>query len=389
MANNGDHDHLPSASPRIRAQRAIRQAGKIPKRVGAPPRAPVSTLSGARADKMGGGLTRALTGCSVPARAQKRARRVRRRPSESGSRGAVELTACHMSLTTHADETLLRIAGSLSDAKSLLCFALACTRVGARTVSAGICARDPPGCRTFSRQHPAATEMWSLADEAARRWLRGRSEIEHDWTPRRGCESWMGLMSEVQHLRAPPSFSRVCRGIRVKAEAGGYVVIKKDTWADGHATRTAASTVVMRAGRHFVQFHLRDGIANAASTCVGVVRPSWNVEKGHNAQYTRGNCFVRCADGKAFPGFRDWPGMAMLSSTAGDRIGLLLDLDRGEMVVYKNGAPLGIMAAGLSGEYCWAVATAGTNSYIHYGILRLEGAPVPLPLGESLAPFRN
>ena len=348
-------------------------------------------------------MTRALTGCSVQARAQKR--RVRR-PSESSSHGVVacrELNiACHMSLSRCTDETLLHIACSLSDANSLLCFALACTRVGARTVCAGICARDAPGCRPFSRQQPAATEMWSLADEAARQWLRGRSDIEHEWTPRRGCESWMGLMNEVQRLRAPPRFGRVCRGIRVKVEAGGHVVIKNYTWAgDGNATRTAASTVVMRAGRHFVQFHLREGVTNAATTCLGVVRPSWNVETGYNAQYKRGNCFIRCADGKVFPGYRDWPGMPMMAFAAGDRIGLLLDLDRGEMIVYKNNTPLGIMAAELSGEYCWAVATAGTYSYkwdlqpaalssdAPLGILRLAGAPVPLPLGESLAPFRN
>ena len=44
-----------------------------------------------------------------------------------------------------------------------------------------------------------------------------------------------------------------------------------------------------------------------------------------------------------------------------DRIGMLLDLDRGSMTVYKNGERLGVMQAGashlcvLSGEYVWAV----------------------------------
>ena len=31
------------------------------------------------------------------------------------------------------------------------------------------------------------------------------------------------------------------------------------------------------------------------------------------------------------------------------------DLDQGSMTVYKNDERLGVMATGLSGEYCWAV----------------------------------
>ena len=148
-----------------------------------------------------------------------------------------------------------------------------------------------------------------------------------------------------------------------------------------------------------MQFRLRDDAQSARTTCVGVVRPNWNVETGYNAQYTRGHCFFRCADGKAFPGCRDWSGMPALSTCAADCIGLLLDLDRGEMLVYKNGALLGVMATGLTGEYCWAVATAGRGvpySYPHApppiagdGILRLEPAPVPSSSGESLEVFRS
>ena len=91
----------------------------------------------------------------------------------------------------------------------------------------------------------------------------------------------------------------------------------------------------------------------------------------------------------------------MSAATVGDCIGLLLDLDRGEMLVYKNGAPLGVMATGLSGEYCWAVATAGKSVPYPYpnappptvdespGILRLEPATMPSRLGESLEAFRG
>ena len=35
---------------------------------------------------------------------------------------------------------------------------------------------------------------------------------------------------------------------------------------------------------------------------------------------------------------------------------MLLDLDQGSMTVYKSVQRLGVMATGLSGEYCWAVS---------------------------------
>jgi len=56
----------------------------------------------------------------------------------------------------------------------------------------------------------------------------------------------------------------------------------------------------------------------------------------------------------------------------GDRIGLLLDLDQGSMTVYKNDERLGVMATGLSGEYCWAVLLGDRNDSA-----RIEAAAIP------------
>jgi hypothetical protein len=39
--------------------------------------------------------------------------------------------------------------------------------------------------------------MWSIAEEAARRWIANRTDQERGWVPRRGRESWLGLMWEV------------------------------------------------------------------------------------------------------------------------------------------------------------------------------------------------
>jgi hypothetical protein len=56
----------------------------------------------------------------------------------------------------------------------------------------------------------------------------------------------------------------------------------------------------------------------------------------------------------------------------GDHIGLLLDLDQGSMTVYKNDERLGVMATGLSGEYCWAVSLWQTGESA-----RIEAAVAP------------
>ena len=57
---------------------------------------------------------------------------------------------------------------------------------------------------------------------------------------------------------------------------------------------------------------------------------------------------------------------------AGARIGLLLDLDAATMTVFKNDELLGVMATGLTGEYCWAVSTYNTGDS-----MRIESAPIP------------
>jgi hypothetical protein len=66
----------------------------------------------------------------------------------------------------------------------------------------------------------------------------------------------------------------------------------------------------------------------------------------------------------------------------GDRIGMLLDLDRGSMTVWKNDEKLGVMVAeGLVGPLAWAaeVRNAGRSA-------RIESAPAPAsPTEEELA----
>jgi hypothetical protein len=66
-------------------------------------------------------------------------------------------------------------------------------------------------------------------------------------------------------------------------------------------------------------------------------------------------------------------GLTEPATAAGDRIGLLLDLDQGSMTVYKNDERLGVMrASGLNGEYSWAVELTYPGQSV-----RIEPAPLP------------
>ena len=74
-----------------------------------------------------------------------------------------------------------------------------------------------------------------------------------------------------------------------------------------------------------------------------------------------GHCFYATYSGYRWPGnsepgWHDWEGMQG-AREQGDCIGMLLDLDRCSMTVWKNDEKLGVMQAeGLRGPLCWAVS---------------------------------
>jgi hypothetical protein len=51
-------------------------------------------------------------------------------------------------------------------------------------------------------------ETWSIIQEAARQWIATCTDQEQGWVPRRGQESWLGLMWEVEVLRRGAVFGR-------------------------------------------------------------------------------------------------------------------------------------------------------------------------------------
>eukprot|EP01046_Picozoa_sp_COSAG06_P023008 COSAG06_NODE_1811_length_8317_cov_7.969944_7_plen_317_part_00 len=273
-------------------------------------------------------------------------------------------------LTATPTEAVLIIACALTDPRDLLHLAVA---VPPRFFIKCIAAPPPPHRTSTSSGGAAAaeaTEMWSIIQEAARRCIGTCTDQEQGWVPRRGRESWLGLMWEVESLRRSAVFGRLHSMITLSA---GGSLATKGTSAAGNpyldGTRSAASKAVMRAGRHYARFTFQGDVAQS-DLFVGVIRPGWDVEGGKSAYNCNCNCFYYTANGHRYPDGRAWEGVQI--AMKGDRIGMLLDLDQGSMTVYKNDELLGVMATGLSGEYSWAVALYGQ----HIGIC-IEAAAAP------------
>ena len=230
-------------------------------------------------------------------------------------------------LTATPAEAALGIACALS-AKDLLALAIAVPRRFSNKCIAA------PEHRTASGGAAAAeaTEMWSIIEEAARQWIVTCTDQERGWVPRRGRESWLGLMWEVQVLHRSAVFGRSHAHITL-SEGGA-----RATKAVGHdySERAAASKAVIRAGRHYAKF-----TAVSGSMMFGVTRPGWDVEGGQYADTVDGHCFFHTYCGHRWPGRHDWEGMQD-ANEEGDRIGMLLDLDQGSMTVYKNDKRLGV-----------------------------------------------
>ena len=249
-------------------------------------------------------------------------------------------------LTATPDEAAIIIACALTDPGDLLRLAAACRRFFIKCIAAP---RTPRTTTSVGAAAAEATEMWSIVEEVGRRWIVDCSDQESGWVPRRGRESWLGLVWEVEVLRRGAVFGRSHEYITLSE--GGAQATK--TLNDRY--RTAASKAVMRAGCHYAQVTVVSG-----SMMFGVIRPGCDVEGGVDAHNVDGHCFYYtvngwCFTGHCFPDRRDWEGMQE-AMEEGDRIGMLLDLDQGTMTVYKNDERLGVMATGLSGEYSWAVS---------------------------------
>ena len=104
-------------------------------------------------------------------------------------------------LTATPDEAALIIATALADPWDLLRLARACRRFAIKCIAAPAAHRTATSGGGGAAAAAQQAEMWSIAEEAARRWIATCTDQERGWVPRRGRERWLGLMWEVQSLR--------------------------------------------------------------------------------------------------------------------------------------------------------------------------------------------
>ena len=267
------------------------------------------------------------------------------------------------------DDTLLNIVRFLPTARDLVCLQLTCPRFAAKVIAAAPSVGGEDAAA-------AALEMLCIPEEAGRLWLAECSEQERGWVPRRELESLLGLMQEVAALRVPLAFGRAHHTIMLSE--GGAVATRS---VQDSTFRVAASTAVMRSGRHYARFTVGTG----SMVYFGVIRPGWDVEGGEFPHWVDGHCFYGARTAERFPGTHEWEGMQP-AAEQGDHIGMLLDLGQGSMTVWKNDEKLGVMQAeGLSGPFCWAVSLVYTRGYS----ARIESAPAPAsPTEEEMVEAR-
>ena len=277
------------------------------------------------------------------------------RASRSRTRDATNL------LTSTPDEFVLGVIRFLLTARDLLSLRLSCRQFNMRCIAAPA-AGDGAAA--------AAPEM-CIVEDAGRRWVALCSEQERGWVSHLEGESWLSLMHEVALLRVPLLFGRAHANLAL-SEGGAVATMT----VGGGYTRAAASTAVMRSGRHFAQFTV---LAGSNSRLFGVLRPCWDVEEDSDPHFVDGHCFINTDGGSRYPGSIDWEGKQP-AREQGDRIGMLLDLDQGSMTIWKNNVKLGVMVVeGLSGPLCWAADMYNSTA-------RIESAPAPAsPTEEELA----
>lgn len=222
------------------------------------------------------------------------------------------------------------------------------------------CRRFGGGNNAIPRQRGGAREggvrPWSLMEESSRRRVsaakndRGNPWRNSELLTIQGEESWMAVDQRLHLLKSELVFSRIIGG------AIGYVngdirhVQARRRETIGYSVSICQN--VMKSGRHYAEFIL----TNNGTFHVGVVRPihDWSKKKIRHREFT---AYCRKQHTPAYKGtvhqhfiINDQGGYE-----SGDVIGLLLNVDEGDLTVFRNGIKLGT-TSGLAGHYCWATA---------------------------------
>jgi len=236
-------------------------------------------------------------------------------------------------------------------------------------------------CRRFGLAGKGGSNDISLMEEAAMRLVSsdGTTAAERACIPRADGESWMGIHHELQVLRQPLFFDQlVGDGIEYDAED------KATVCSCSKGFSTALGNMVMRAGKHYVEFERDDCEYNFVQ--VGIMRRikglgergMWEFSPLRNGKkllqektekWGSGNVHaVLCnLGGTLDTNWSDWdkrlpPDEGVYYNVGSGKLGMLLDLDEGTLTVYKNGRSRGVkVKSGLTGEYCWAVEIYDTS----------------------------
>ena len=243
-------------------------------------------------------------------------------------------------------------------------------------------------CQGEQRPAGSALERWTIVEEGARQRLRLSPMC--NCVPRRGVESWVLLLGELERLERPV-FTVAGPDVALHNKGRTAVRLRYDkhfptprshfiTQAQNFSSHLSGGTtfaqqfflqsavcagVDLRAGSHFIEFawvsgrtHHHGSIATASSQEVaevlglhgpdddddtflaGVCSPSFDPTDGSMASNDCTASLFSASSGRLrkylleteiYTGL-DWPGRQC--AVAGDVIGLLLDLDEGSLAVY-------------------------------------------------------
>ena len=240
-------------------------------------------------------------------------------------------------------------------------------------------------CKTFGWRQSSSAPSGSLVEEAARGFLANQmqpSDVERDALPQYNNETttWLPILNELEQLRLPLKFSKLI--------GADITYSGSDSRVKGHSDSrykysTAMTDYVMRRGIHYATFNL----INGRGTVIGVSRPLHDYDVSVSAYAEEifsmfdarrfGGLLaqrtdkwvgdVHCCRIVCGIGLMQWTNWAASHSETegpggfdkGDTAGLLVDLNRGTLTVYKNGRRLRLAKDGLAGQYCFFAALSG------------------------------
>ncbi|EJK76457.1 hypothetical protein THAOC_01780 [Thalassiosira oceanica] len=253
-------------------------------------------------------------------------------------------------------------------------------------------------CKSFGWRQPVSTLNWSLVEEVARQAVSSMStDAEMSSLPRyvRGTATWLSILHKHEHLL----MFDVLLGAYIEHRNVDKTTVSAAEGVYDRRSVAVSSGYVMKSGAHYAEFLIN------GYPYIGIVRPMPGLDASAyqgefdffgSVFYTDflaqrsddwgdsiGNvhaCEFSCYDGEM--GWTDWDDDDIFNGWEGmegyqsdDTVGMLLNLDRGTLTVYKNNRRLGVMKDGLSGPYCWYVSLV--KSQLLTGAVTIKRGTLP------------